>query len=282
VVVVAYGSTDLLTRALAALDAETPVVVVDNGLSDEVQALCEERGCRYIRPDDNVGFASGVNLGLDEAPPGHDVLLLNPDAVIASSAIGQLQARMRETPRCAAVAPQLVRPDGSIERSSWPVQTPGSAWLGAVGLADRFSRHSFLTGAVLLLRGEAIADVGQFDERFFLYAEEADWQRRAQSRGWTIAVVDDVAALHEGGGTSSDPELRERLFYSSAELLVRKWHGRAGWVVFRFGSLVAAARRAALSRDKEVRAAHRRVVRLYLSGTTPRRAATSVVERRNT
>lgn len=271
VVVVAYGPVSPLAHALAALGGGVIVHVVDNGLSDDVAALVQRLGFDYVRPSRNVGFAAAVNLGLQRCDAGQDVLLLNPDARISGADVLLLQERLRRNARSAAVAPRLSRPDGSTERTRWPMPSPWQPWRGILGCGGlRPNAAFFLSGAVLLLRGEALKDVGIFDERFFLYAEETDWQRRALAKGWLVAEVPEVQAEHLGAGSSSDGLLREEQFHRSGELFIRKWHGRPGWVIFRLGALLAAARRFATARDPAARRRASLTCRIYLTGPSAR------------
>lgn len=266
VAVVAYGRPDLLDQALAPLWDRFDLVVVDNSLDDDVQAVAERYGAAYERPDRNLGFAAGVNRALARLT-GRDVLLLNPDAVITEDGVARLAEHLRRDPRLAAVAPRLERSDGAEERSMWPMPGPALPWYGVLGLAPR-SGERFCNGAVLLLSARALARVGTFDERFFLYAEEADWQRRAQRDGWQVRVAGDVTARHVGAATSSDEVLRDVLFHAGAETFIRKWHGTTGWTVFRAGSVAAALRRWLVpgARDAQLRQRQTRALALYLRG----------------
>jgi GT2 family glycosyltransferase len=90
-------------------------------------------------------------------------------------------------------------------------------------------------------------DVGPLDERFFLYAEECDWQLRALERGWHVKLVNDVEAIHAGSGSSPVEDLRRRHFRESAELFGRKWYGDRGWASMQGASLLGASVRLALS-----------------------------------
>jgi len=266
VVVVAYGAEDLLRESLTPVAGAFETYVVDNSASETVREVSRQFGARYLRPARNVGFAAGVNTALTKIELPRDVLLLNPDARITADRVRQLHRKLHDGgPRVAAVAPRLRRFDGSIERTSWPIPSPMLSIANAAGIAKRLRWRTFLSGAVLLLSGEALEDVGPFDARFFLYAEESDWQLRALRRGWSVAEVGDVEAQHVGAGTSSDPELRERLFHASAEIFVRKWYGSWGWSVFRIGSILTAARRAFWSRGGD-RRRELRTLRRYLTG----------------
>lgn len=264
VIVVAYGPVEHLRRCLASLSGCFPVTVVDNGMSDEAAGVCARAGAAYIRPPRNLGFGAAINVALSSRS-GYDVLLLNPDAEIEPSAVRLLHRRLRSAGDLAAVAPKLLNTDGSPQKVEWPVPSPRTVWADVIGRADR-SQLRFLSGAVLMLRAECLESIGVFDERFFLYAEETDWQVRAQKAGWRIAVVDEACAVHVSGGTSLESGTRELLFNASAERLVRKWYGPLGWQVFRAGSTIAAARRLILARTISVRRQQWRVIRHYIRG----------------
>jgi GT2 family glycosyltransferase len=218
VVVVAYHAPEQLARCLASLGRELPVTVVDNSASPEVAAVAERHGATYVDCGRNLGFAAAVNVALARlAGDGTDVLLLNPDAVVSSSKIRELARFLHAAPngRVAAVAPRLQHAGEPEQRVTWPLPTPARMCAEAIGLGRFPTRRTFVVGAVLLLRREAIDDVGQFDERFFLYAEEADWQRRARERGWSSCVCAAVVAEHAGAGTSTSARRREALFHAA-------------------------------------------------------------------
>ncbi len=246
VLVVAYGSPDLLDECLGALGNAYPVVVVDNSSSPATRQVVESHSARYVDAGANLGFAGGVNLGLDHrAHPDGDVLLLNPDARVTGTDVGRLQRRLHSDDRLAGVAPAQIDPsDGATARVEWPFPTPAGVWIEAVGLGRLRRRPGFLIGSVLLLRAEALREIGRFDDRFFLYAEETDWQRRAADRGWRMAVCPEVTATHLGAGTGGDSAERELHFHASHERYIRKHYGTPGWWIYRTGVMVGAAGRA--------------------------------------
>lgn len=258
VIVVAYGAPDLLRRALTPLGG-LPVTVVDNSSMPEVAALCVELGARYLDPGRNGGFAAGVNVALrDRLVPGGDVLLLNPDAVVTADDIAKLHAALRGRSDVASVGPEQVDELGRPAKVAWTFPSPWSAWLEAVGLA-RFSRGPrFVIGSVLLLRAEAVDQVGGLDERFFLYAEEADWAYRAHLLGWRHAVAPGVTAVHAGAATSRDSSRREAHFHASQERYLRKHFGPVGWQAARAGIWLGSMARSVLRRGERGREARKR------------------------
>jgi GT2 family glycosyltransferase len=256
VIVVAYGAPYLLRAALEPVAAVLPVTVVDNSSLPEIAALCAELGVRYIDPGQNGGFAQGVNAGLaDRLAPGADVLLLNPDARIEPAAVAALHRALRADPTLASVAPEQTDKAGHASRVEWPFPSPRRAWLEAIGLGRLPPGATYVIGSVLLLRAEALQQVGGFDERFFLYAEETDWAYRAHELGWRHRLIHGVTAVHEGAATSSDSRVREAHFIGGLERYVRKHYGAAGWQAARgamwFG---AAARSFALRGERRVAA----------------------------
>jgi GT2 family glycosyltransferase len=233
IVIVAYHNTRDLEACLASLDEDEEVIVVDNGAENEVKELVERRGQKYTTPGNNVGFAAAVNLALMQRD-GRDVLLLNPDARVTSADVSELHSELRSDPSIAVVAPRLRGTDGRSQRVVWPMPSPREAWIDALKLRRLLEpRRVFLAGAVLFLRDEAIVDVGLFDERFFLYAEEADWQLRALKRGWRVHLDDAVTAEHSGAASSEIGNVREARFHRSASLFALKWYGRWGWTAMR-------------------------------------------------
>lgn len=282
VVVVAYGDLGPLREALAPL-AGFPVTIVDNSSAVETRAFAAEIGAEYVDPGANVGFATAVNLALaslaERGRSNADVLLLNPDATISADGVRDLVRDLHADPLAACIAPRQTAPGATgPDRVVWPFPSPMGAWLVALGLGRLDRRHGFVIGSILLLKGEALRDVGGFDERFFLYAEEADWQRRAVIRGWTTRVTDDVTGTHVGGGTSTDSHVRSTLFHRSQLTYIDKHFGPVGEGMYRVAVVAGAAVRSVLARGRARDDARWRV-RFYLTapqgGRVPRTEGTT-------
>jgi GT2 family glycosyltransferase len=273
-VVVAYGPPHLLETCLTSLGGVVPVIVVDNGSSLSTRAVAERHGARYVDPGQNLGFAAGVNRAVAELATlaiEHgglpDVLLVNPDATVTPVVVDHLHRVLASDPDLAAVAPAQRRPDGvEADRVCWPFPSPSGMWLQATGLGRLRRQHcQFLIGAVLLIRGVALFEIGGFDERFFLYAEETDWQRRATLAGWRVRYCPEVAAVHLGAGTDSDPRRREIRFHAANERYIRKWFGWTGWYSFRLAHIFGALVRVLLCSGEHRKSASTRL-RLYALG----------------
>lgn len=273
VIVVAYGRPDLLSAALESVrggqsESGWPIVVVDNSSDRAVESVTRLHGARYIDPGSNLGFSRAVNLGvrsLDD--PRSDVLLLNPDATVDSATVAALHERLHMDRSVACVAPAQTSPDGDEQRVRWTLPTPVASWAEALGARRRAERGDpYMIGSILMIKRDALDSVGPFDEAFFLYGEEADWQRRALDDGWRVEFCADLRGGHVGAATSdSTPDLRLRLFASGHERYTRKWHGELGWQSARCAVVVGALLRAAVASGPE-RRTHWRRARVYAIG----------------
>ncbi len=272
VVVVAYGRPDLLADSLRPV-LTFPVTVVDNSSSAEVAAVCERLGVRYLDPGSNAGFGAGVNHALDRRlDPDADVLLLNPDAVIGSDDVWLLHRALLADTTLASVAPTQVDEAGEPSQVSWPFPSPARTWLVAAGLGRLGGTSGFVIGSVLMLRREALAQVGRFDESFFLYAEETDWAYRAHRLGWRHREVTEARAVHAGAATSADSTRRETHFHAGQERYLRKHFGPVRWQLARGATLVGSAARGVVLPGERGREARARAA-LYLAGPLDAEAA---------
>jgi GT2 family glycosyltransferase len=272
VLIVGYGSPDGLSTSLELLRGAYPVTVVDNSSSSTTQEVVTSAGATYLDPGANVGFAKAVNLGLRDLDlDSTDVLLLNPDARIEPADVEKLGRCLEEEPEAACAAPWH-RSDGTDSLSSpwWPWDTPARAWAETFGIHDQGSGGGFLSGAVLLLRGEAVGKLGPLDERFFMYAEDQDWQRRALEGGWKLHHCQAASAWHRMGGTDTDLSRVRLRLHAATELYVRKWYGSVGWATFRGAWLFGQLGRVVLYTFVRSRRAGRRtalsLVRMYTTG----------------
>ena len=216
-VVVTYNAMPWLERCLASL-AGVECVVVDHGSGDGSVEAARAAGATVVEQG-NLGLAAGWNRGLRETD-GRYALILNADAWLVGDALERLVAFADAHPRAAVVAPRLRNLDGTLQRSVrgfptlWRLATeylflrrlaPGSRALNAF-YAGGFDHESvtvaeFVMGAAMLVRREAIAEVGPLDESFFLFSEEVDWCYRFEQADWQVFFTPDAEVVHVGGAS---------------------------------------------------------------------------------
>lgn len=208
VVVVNYGSSELLRRNLVPLGRTgLPVVVVDNSSTPAerrvVTELAREEGWELVLLPDNRGFGGGVNAGV-AAARAHGCttfLLLNPDAAVERAAVDQLTERSLADP-LALLSPRIVDSDGLVYFAGSRLRLrDGRTGRRVTDPAAPAAVRPWLTGACLVVHGELFDRLGGFDDAYFLYWEDVDLSYRAQLAGGRTVLCDDLVAVHDEGGT---------------------------------------------------------------------------------
>lgn len=286
-VTVSYNTRDLLADCLDSVFADleasglvAEVWVVDNASVDGSAEMVRRQypAAHLIAHGENLGFAAANNLALDRMGLGEEttpryVLFLNPDTRVVEGALRAMVRFLDLTPGAGAAGARLVHGDGSFQHSAFAF--PGLAQiffdffplhhrLLDSPLNGRYPRRLYESGqpfavdhplgAALMLRSQALEQVGGFDERFFMYCEEIDLCRRVKAAGWGIYCLPQAEIVHLVG--QSTRQFRDRMFvalwrsrflmYDRHESASFRWAARR---LVRLG-LWAEARRA--------RAAHRR------------------------
>lgn len=247
IVIVNWNSGGYLRANLDAIFAHMPsgnwnATVVDNCSTDGSERCALEHGpaCRLIRSSRNAGFSAAVNHGVANTD-GDFVLIMNPDCRIEAGAVEALAAVLEQEPDCAIAAPRVLDPDGGVQgsargdpnlltgifgRSSRLTRLfPGCAaarrnvCATALASAGRVAHVDWVSGACMLARRSALTAIGGFDERYFLYWEDADVCRRVRSADLTVRYVPAARVRHAVGGSSRHARgAAVRAFHESAFL----------------------------------------------------------------
>lgn len=246
--------TQRCLRSLAALTAPPEwVIVVDNGSQpDPREGLVAARAdVRVLRQAQNLGFAGGCNAGIRAALAlgAEAVLLLNNDAIAEPELVAELVAGLESGERVGAAGGKTLT-DESPPRihAAYSVLTFNAPLVRVEGwLEPRIERFGderdvdSVSGGAMLLRAEALRDVGLLDEEFFAYHEDVDWCLRARARGWRIryrpkAIIHHRMHASTGGGYQSP------IVYLSARNAVRvaRRHGSAAQIA-RFAAFTLAS-----------------------------------------
>jgi len=229
VVVVTYDALPWIEPCLESLRG-VQTVVVDNGSRDGTVVFVRERfpEVRLIEAE-NRGLGAGWNLGL-RATDSRYALLLNADAWLVDGALERLVDFADTRPRAAVVGPRLLNQDGTLQRSVrgfptlWRLATeyfflrklaPGSSALNAFYAGgfdhDEVRAVEVVMGACMLVRREAVDDVGYSDEDYFLFSEETDWCYRFRVAGWEVVFFPGAECVHIRGAAHGGRLYRENL-----------------------------------------------------------------------
>ncbi|MGH9346289.1 MAG: glycosyltransferase family 2 protein [Vicinamibacterales bacterium] len=247
-VIVNYNAGDELRRALQSIADELhgevwQAAVVDNASTDGSQAIVAEfaPSATLVANRENAGFARAVNQGL-AATSAARVLVMNPDCRLVAGALTALNLELDRYDGCAVVGPRILNPDGSVQGSARGDPTMLTGLFGRTGSLGRLlpwipiTRRNvvseaairsgqpsvvvdWVSGACMLARRDALVRVHGFDERYFLYWEDADLCRRLRASGRHVRYVPGATAIHRVGQSSQSARAAAiRAFHASAYL----------------------------------------------------------------
>jgi len=247
-VVVNYNAGRELGEAVAAIEAELAGrewdgAVVDNASTDGSTAAAAPLPpqMRLLRNAQNLGFGRAVNQGVGVCR-GRSVLIVNPDCRLGVGAFARLWRELEAHPGCAVVGPRILDPDGSVQGSArgdpdmltglfgrtsalqallpvLPVARRNVVVDEAIASGQASVPVDWVSGACMLVRRDALDEIRGFDERYFLFWEDADLCRRLRGRGCHVRYVPGATAVHRVGTSSRTARAASiRAFHDSAYL----------------------------------------------------------------
>lgn len=238
--IVNTNSRELLLDCLETLrGTAAEIVVLDNASEDGSADAVRERfpAVRVLAQDFRAGFGANHNTVI-RATEGRYVYVLNEDTTADDWGFERIVAYLDAHPRVAALGPRLAYPDGRLQDSAWRFPTPLVSTLGLLTVGKLGVKQSrgevphavdWVMGAALVLRREALDEVGLFDEEFFLYSEEVDLQFRLRQAGWDVHYFPAATVVHHESQFSADiPERRINEMWRSRHRYWRKHHSVAG------------------------------------------------------
>jgi GT2 family glycosyltransferase len=281
-IVVGYNRRDLLGACLRSVladrgDLDVEVICVDNASHDGTAAMVADElpEVTLIESPTNVGYGGGLNQGIAVAR-GRYLLVLNQDIVLRPGALAALVQFAEAHPDAAAIGARLEYEDGRFQHSAFKFPDWKQAFFGFFdGLVpldseingrypDRMLSQPFeaehLLGACMLLRREALDQVGLFDPTFFMYYEETDLCVRLVRAGWRNYYLPSARVMHvSAASTSAAGEAMSVEFHRSQAIFYRRHRGPDGYaalkaivwagIAYRFARSVRAVLRGRISRD---------------------------------
>lgn len=221
------------------------IIVVDNASNDGTAAMLfdEFPQVKIIHNDRNQGFTIPLNQALKVAQ-GDWLVSLNPDTLLTGELFDTMRAFMESNPAVGIVSPKVLNRDGSFQKQSRrgearPLEVigyflkldhlfPGNkklagylqGWLGE----DEVAEVKAVSGSCMMIRREALEQVGYFDEQFYAYQEDSDFCFQVRKQGWKVFYVPTVEVIHYGGqgGSGTRPYFNVYQWHRSYYLYFKK------------------------------------------------------------
>lgn len=263
-IILNYRTPEMTLRSAEAALAEMrdlpgEVLVIDNGSGDgsweALQQGAKQRGWlensqfRLIRSEVNGGFGAGMNIGfaagLSDGHAPDYYYLLNSDAFVQAETIRTLRDFLADhpgaglagsfvkgtddVPHCTAFRFPSIMGEFEMAARTGLFSRLLAPWIVAMGLPKTETQVDWTAGASLMIRRPVIAEIGGFDERFFLYFEETDLCHRAARAGWRTHYVPDSVVAHEGSASTGMKQWQRTpaYWFQSRSHYFSKTHGAA-------------------------------------------------------
>ena len=293
IAVVSWNTRELLARCLTSMQAEAErgvaeVWVVDNASSDGSAEMVAERfpWVKLVASEDNLGFGRAINL-VAQQTSSEWLATANADIALRPGALDALLEAGARDPGAGAVAPRLVLPNGTTQHSVFGFPTITFSFLLAIAafrysatIGDRLAfpgywnkerarRVPWAVAAFLLLRRTAFDEIGGFDDRQWMYAEDLDIGWRLRDSGWATRYEPRAHVDHESAAATTQhfgPELAPHWQRATYGCIARRrgvTNARVVAALNTLGALWRWARVVVTRGDPGLRAAHRRWVEVH-------------------
>ena len=203
--VVIYKTSNLLINNLVNCCLNSKLInilyVIDNSPVRSEFDFSKYAFVCYIKTDMNVGYGSGHNLAIRKALYSSKYhLVLNPDIFFHGTQLEFMIHKMESNSNIGLLSPTILNTNGDLQYLCKLLPSPtdliSRRFFSFLSNPKRFELQRFdykselnvpfLSGCFMLFRLDALADVGLFDERFFMYGEDIDISRRIHSKYLTL------------------------------------------------------------------------------------------------
>src|SRR3989344_6681174 len=204
------------------------LIVVDNNSEDGLSGAINDKSIEFIQNDQNLGFTGGNNIGVKKAlEQGADyIFILNPDAVVEEDTISNL-VREAQNYSIDIVGPKVLFADrktiwyaGGIFDKKNVLGSHKGVNEKDQGQYEKSEVTDYVTGAALFVRSEVFKKIGLFDDRFFLYYEDADFCIRAKRVGFSIMYIPSAKVYHKNAKSTGLGSSLQDYFITRNRMLI--------------------------------------------------------------
>ncbi len=247
IIIVNYNTKNFLKNCLDSIFKYYPgqvpeVIVVDNNSSDGSAGMVRKNfpAVKLIANQKNIGFGAANNQGA-EAAENDFLFFLNSDIIIKEDIFSPALKVFAQSSHLGILAPLLLLPNNQPQPYAYG-SFPSLLRLAKqkiisspkVKLAANQSQIvDWVSGAAMAVRKKVFAQIGGFDQNFFMYFEDIDLCWRARQAGWLTGVCPFFSLIHFGGQAGGGRKQRKKHYYQSQDYFFRKHYGRLNMYTLR-------------------------------------------------
>jgi GT2 family glycosyltransferase len=229
------------------------IIVVDNASEKSPKEFLNHfyPEVKVIESKENLGFAGGNNLGIQESK-GAYLFFLNNDAELTNGAIESILDLFNQNPKIGVVSPKICFHKEVSEIASDPQSSDILQYVGTTSVHPITARNqtigslekdqnqytkaqktAYAHGAAMVVKREIIEKVGLMPEEFFLYYEELDWCEQIERAGYEIYVQPNAKIYHKESW-SVDKISTLKTFYMNRNRILFMRRNRQSWQLVGF------------------------------------------------
>lgn len=258
IIIVNWNTKKLLLKCIDSIlkdirNFNVEIIVVDNASTDDSVQAVNDRfdSVKVIRNSENLGFAKANNIGINEST-GKYICLINSDIVVKSGCFNNLFEYMEKKPSIGMIGPRLLNTNGTLQTSCKKFPSIWNTTTRALFLHKLFPNYSIfsteemnyfkhdkiievdaLAGAFLMVRKEALVEIGLLDENYFFYSEDIDWCFRFWQYRWSVVFFPYSVCVHHDGGSSKKSPIKFHLqLIKSKYIYMQKHHSALKILMF--------------------------------------------------
>ncbi len=171
----------------------------------ESQEKMGERRFELIVNEENLGYAGGNNIGIKYAlENGADyVFILNPDTTVKSNLLAKLAEIAKKKLKAGIIGMAINEGDKIIYCGEIEWLKPELSHSQLHPKPSTLNPNQYIPGAAMFVNKKVFEKIGMFDERYFLYFEDADFCVRAQRAGFKLTVAPEAMVHHNPSSSTS-------------------------------------------------------------------------------
>ncbi|MEO0086590.1 MAG: glycosyltransferase family 2 protein [candidate division WOR-3 bacterium] len=217
-ILVNYNTTKYLINLLNFLKGKNyQIIVVDNNSEERLPTeYFKNNNILLIKLKKNYGYSKAINIGLKYAT-GEYIGVLNPDILLFDNEIEELISYLEKNPDWGCIAPLFITEKREILPSARSFPKLSHLFFGYRSIIYRIFKNNpyssqFLNlekyqateplevnsvvGTFIIFKKRALATIGNFDENFFLFAEDLDICKRLWENNWKVILYPKVKVIH--------------------------------------------------------------------------------------
>jgi len=226
--------TEELLESIPGTYANLEIIVVDNGSKADLPTDWQLKypDVKFIRSEQNLGFAGGNNLGIKQAT-GDYLFLVNNDTEFTPGLVEKLVTVMDANPVAGIISPKIkyFSDKSLIQYAGYTPMNYYTCRNSCIGLREKDNGQydhitgptAYCHGAAMMIRKETIDKAGQMSENFFLYYEEVDFCEHIKNAGYQTWICTETVIYHkESVSVGKKSKLKEYFMNRNRILFIRR------------------------------------------------------------